>query len=464
MPKSHESALNGRISHMQTVCYALPVVGVYFLMGPITILQGIYAKYFGLSLGSIALVLLISRIFDAVTDPVIGFYTDKYYTNKGTRKPFVVVGGLLLVLSSYFLYMPPVDVTFSYFLGWCLIFYLGFTLFEIPHLAWGGGLAEDSIDKNKIFGLRTFLVFTGSLVFFAVPLLPIFKTNEFTPETLKWSALMAILLLPMLYINAKKTPDKNQTDNARHAAMPHKSPEKFSSLWKVILKNKPFVILTAAHICTGISSGMLFGLLFILVDVYLGLGHKFAIVYVISFGSGALSLALWYNLAARKSKQLTWALGMIAVVVGLIGISLLSQPNFSWVFLLISMLLINCGFASFGIMVPSLLSDIIDYGTLKSSVDYSCSYFSLYTLINKTVGAAGGALSLAIASRYGFDPTTSIHGQKAVYGLFLGVAWLPIAFTLLSIVCIALIPISPRQHAIIRRRLDCRAITSNGIH
>lgn len=418
-------------------------------------------KYFGLSLSSIALVLLISRIFDAITDPVIGFYTDRYYLNKGTRKPFVVLGGLLLVLSSYFLYIPPLDVTFNYFLCWCLIFYLGFTLFEIPHLAWGGGLAEDSVSKNKIFGLRTFFVFTGSLAFFSVPLLPVFDTNEFTPDTLKWSALMALFLLPMLYINAKNTPNKNHGSNIHRTALSQKSKEDFFSLWRTILRNKPFVVLTAAHICTGISSGMMFGLLFIFVDTYLGLGQMFAMVYVISFGAGALSLSFWYKLASHKGKKFTWAVGMVAVLVGLFGISILSQSDSSWLLLLVSIILVNCGFASFGIMVPSLLSDIADYGTLKTSVDHSCSYFSLYTLINKTVGAAGGAISLAIASSFGFDPTTIVHSQKSIYGLFLGVAWLPIVFTILSIICISVIPISARQHAIIRRRLDSKIRLSN---
>ena len=90
----------------QGVAYGLPLLPLYFLFGPITILQGIYVKYFGLPLTAVATVLLIARLFDAVTDPIIGYCADRYYTRHGSRKPLIVVGGLLFIISSWFLYVP----------------------------------------------------------------------------------------------------------------------------------------------------------------------------------------------------------------------------------------------------------------------------------------------------------------------------------------------------------------------
>ena len=54
-----------------SLVYGSALLPVYFLVGPIVILQGIYAKYFGLDLTVIAMVLLLSRVFDAVTDPLL---------------------------------------------------------------------------------------------------------------------------------------------------------------------------------------------------------------------------------------------------------------------------------------------------------------------------------------------------------------------------------------------------------
>ena len=74
---------------------------------------------------------LIARLFDAISDPIIGKVTDNYYLRKGTRKPFIRVGGMLLIVSAYFLYVP-VDFLYQaskeiYFLCSFIAFYLGYT-------------------------------------------------------------------------------------------------------------------------------------------------------------------------------------------------------------------------------------------------------------------------------------------------------------------------------------------------
>ena len=147
MPKSNDTKLH--LETYRTLNYALPTVVVAFLIGPVAIIQGIYAKYFGLSLTTIASVLLIARLFDAVTDPLIGYFSDHYYARTGSRKKIICTGAVLFIISAYFLYVPhgigssaPYDpISTACFLTWFLIFYLGWTMFEIPHLAWGSELA-----------------------------------------------------------------------------------------------------------------------------------------------------------------------------------------------------------------------------------------------------------------------------------------------------------------------------------
>jgi len=452
------------------LAYGAPLISLYFLFGPMAILQGIYAKYFGLALTTIATVIFIARLFDAVTDPIIGYCADRYYARRGSRKPFIVIGGVLFVVSSWFLYVPinfessqaSASVSGTYFLGWFLAFYLAYTLFEIPHLAWGSELSSNSQEKNKVYGLRAFCGFFGTLLFFVIPLLPWFETTEITPQTLKWSVLIAgALMLPMLYLCIKAVPDTRKRSVQGHPNN-NRQPDKenLRHLFITIFANKPLRVLTAAHICTGFGSGMSFTLLFLFVDAYLDLGQYFALVYAVSFGLSIVTLRLWYQLSISLGKQTTWMVAMGLVVTGSMGIGLLSPSYTGWLSLLTCMTLIFSGYAAFNIMVPSLLSDIIDYGTWKFGRDRSATYFSLYTFINKTVGALGGALGLAIAGWAGFDPTVTSHSEPAIAGMRLGVAWIPALMILLSIVFIKHIPITARRHAVIRRRLDARLTRS----
>ena len=110
--------------------YALPTSTTASLLAPIAIVQGIYAKHYGLSLEGLALIFLCSRMFDAITDPLIGYLSDRYHQKHGTRKPFMLIGGLLFVVSAWFLYVPPESPSLFYFFIWFVVFYLAWTLFE----------------------------------------------------------------------------------------------------------------------------------------------------------------------------------------------------------------------------------------------------------------------------------------------------------------------------------------------
>ncbi|MDB4309257.1 MFS transporter, partial [Porticoccaceae bacterium] len=132
----------------QQLTYALPVLGTIFLFGPIAIVQGIYAKYFGLSLAVIASLVLATRLLDALTDPLIGYLSDRAQAHTGTRKVFIAIGAVLFLVSAYYLFVPvdpasinkDTTVSGTYFFIAFFFFYLGLTLFDIPHLSWGAEL------------------------------------------------------------------------------------------------------------------------------------------------------------------------------------------------------------------------------------------------------------------------------------------------------------------------------------
>lgn len=441
------------VSLPRGLAYSMPTVAVYFLYGSLAILQGIYAKNFGMELTTIATVIFIARLFDGITDPIIGYFSDQHFHKTGSRKTFVVCGGLLFVLSSYFLFIPPDNVSATYFLGWFLVFYLGYTLFGIPHLAWGAELTDDSGERNKIYGLRTLGVYVGTLLFFSLPLLPIFETDEYTPQVLRFCVVIAvILILPMLYFCIKIVPDGQNPQSCRN----DKQNKKLSWSLLSIVKNKPFLFFVTAFFFTGIGIGMWFALLFIFVDTYLGLGSKLSIVYVVSLSISTLALGGWCKLANRLGKKAVWGLGVLMMVVGIIGTGLLMPDDTNWVPLLFCATFVYCGSGALSIMAPSLLSDIIDYGTWKTGINRAASYFSIYNLITKANLAIGGAIGLGIAGWCGFNPAISIHSEEAIFGIRLAISWLPALVVLLSLIFISMIPINRKRHRIIRRRLDAR--------
>lgn len=441
----------------QYIAYAAPSMMLAFLFAPIGILQGIYAKHFGVALTTIATVLLISRLFDAVTDPIIGYCSDRHYAKTGTRKPFIVAGGLLFIVSSYFLYVPVdlktlnADTTVStgYFLIWFLLFYFAWTLLEIPHLAWGSELANSAKEKNKIFSFRASSTLMGILLFYLIPLLPFFASNEFTPETLQWTVIGAGLgMLPALYCCVKVIPNGVCSDIGKGDT---------TSVWALrheIMANKPFLMFVSAFGLYSAATGMWFTLIFIIVDAFLNLGNHFALLTLIALSLSIASLGFWYWLANRFGKKLAWGLGALCYGSG-IGLTGFLEPEQAGVLgLTIVMLLAYAGSTPVGAMSPSLLSDIIDYGRWKFGTDRSATYFAFYTLVLKTSAAIGGAIGLGIAGKTGFDPASTTHTTEAISGLRLAACWLPTIVVLLAVFIIALVPINTHRSHIIRRRLE----------
>lgn len=449
--------------------YALPVMAVHFLFGPIAILQGVYAKYFGVALTTIAAVILVARLFDAVSDPVIGYFSDRIYHRTGSRKVFVVLGALMLLVSSYFLYVPvdpglvnsETKVNEFYFLLWFLIFYLSFTLFEIPHLSWGGEIATSSGNKNTIYTVRTLCLFLGHILFFLLPLLPIFESSDITPETLEIGVLIiGFCMIPLIYHCVKKVPDRSFSQSPSGLVSTSKTDETIKGMLSSLLGNKPLQIFLAAFLLAGLGIGSWYGLVFIYADVYLGMGAELSLILAVSSGLGLFTLPLWPRVASRWGKTFAWGLGMLLVIAGAIGTGMLRPESADRYSLLVCVTIVYCGFMAINILAPSLLSDIVDYGTWRFGVARGATCFSLYTFVQKGSMALGGALGLGIAGLSGFDASGDDHSSAASAGLTFAIAWLPAVFIFLSLIFMRLFPMNANNHRVIRRRLDKKALSS----
>ena len=445
------------VTLLQQLSYSLLVIPTYFLLAPLVVVHGIYAKYFGLSLSTIATILLACRLFDAVSDPLIGFYSDRHHARVGSRKPFVMMGALLLVVSSYFLFVPNgSNINAVYFLVCMLAWYFAFTVFEIPHLSWGSELVVDSHGKTNLYGFRAIGGNIGLLLFYLVPFLPFFSSRAFTPETLYWVVLTAAaLMLPTLWLCHRLTPNGSQTVTA--TGQSGHQPSLWSLRWE-ILNNKPLLVFLTAFISYGISIGMWFSLQFIYIDVYLKLGEHFALVNIIGLCASSALIPFWVKFSQFTGKKQAWCIGLFVYILGLALASQLMPGEVQFSALVWVMILSYTATSAISMLVFSLMADIIDYGRWKFATDRAATYFSLLMFSVKTTAALGSALGLGIAGWYGFDPAATAHAPEQIVGLRVAAFGLPIPLLLITLIFVALIPMNSHRHKIIRRRLDGRAV------
>jgi len=444
--------------------YTLPCIPTFMLWAPMAIIQGIYAKHYGISLTTLASIIILSRLLDAISDPIIGYYSDRYRVDKGTRKPFILFGSLLVLLCSYFLYFPPGEVTALYAGFWFIAFYTAYTIFEIPHITWPSDIARHSHDKTKLYSYRVFGSYCGLALFYVIPLLPLFESSAITPDTLKVTFFVAAgITLPFICLAMRVVPD------GKPSAQPNSlsRPPSFRALMTVLKEvgaSRPIILFLLAFIFGGFAMGMWYGLIYIYVDSYLDMGEQFAQLFLIAFGVGILVTPLWYKLTLALGKKNTWVLAITILILSFIATGFLEPESTTFIQLLLLKSIQTTGFVCLGIVTPAMLSEIIDYSSWKSGRDRGAIYFSMKVFFEKANMAAGAALGLAIAGWSGFDAAAGVHMEESIVGLKIAIAMIPSFFGMVSLVFIALSPINERRHRIIMRWLDTRLARSEAMN
>ena len=451
-----QEGVSGTLSQAQVISYALPVITFNMLMIPMSIIQGIYAKHYGIALSTLALIVFASRIFDAVSDPMIGYLSDRYRRRYGTRKPFIVAGGVLLLIAGFYLYVPPPQVTTTYVAGWFIAFYMAYTLFEIPHITWPCDVAKASTDRARLYSYRVVAFYCGMVLFYSIPLLPVFPTQDITPQTLKVAFFVsAALALPFLFQSMRSVP--SGTPPVPFEEAPAQS--RVVLLWalfKEIRSNKPMLIFSAAFFLGGIASGMWYGLIYIYVDAYLGMGDQFAKMFLAAFVIGIIITPIWYRLVIKFGKKSAFSASIMVIVVSYLYTGFLNPGQTSFATLLLLKVLNTTAIVGSLSVAPAMLADIADYAQWKTGVERNATYFSIKVFFEKSSIALGAALALAIAGWSGFVVTDAHFSPESIWGLKLAIVWGPVLFGSLSILFALLTPINERRHRIIKRRLDSR--------
>ena len=473
LKKKRPSAVTSENKLSQNIIYALPELPLYLLvLGPLSVIPGLAVKYFGLTLGAIALAQFLSRVFDGITDPAVGYFSDRYQQRFGTRKPMIVVGGVLVLIASTMLYIPygwdpqhPEPISFAYFLGFYLIFTLAWTVMEIPHLAWGAEITSDAKGRSQRFSFRSIASLSAPMIFFIIPLLPVFETTEVTPETLKYAVYLSWVLMPLcLWICMRWVPNAPVDHSVKvsiHALEQSQQLSKKQRFLKVaglITGNRPLLVFYIAFGLGGLGFSMSNGLTFFFVDNYLGIAEKLPYAFLVSFAVGVPAAWCWGFLAPKIGARSTWLIGMSLGALGLLGVSSLGPGSSSFWPYLICKGLIGAGLSSNFVAGYIVLANIADYGKWKFDQDCSATYFSLCKTIFKLNSSVGVAIGLLIAGWLGFDPLAEEMSEAAKVALKFAYIVLPLVFIILSIVVIARIPLNTHQQSVIRKRLEARAL------
>ena len=117
---------------------AFPLAAAFIALQ--VIVPTFYAEVTGLSLTTIGIVLLVARLWDTFTDPIVGTLSDLSKVGFGRRKIWIVASTPLILLAVWKLFVPPSDADWQYLLLWTFVIYVAGTMAIVPLNAWGAEL------------------------------------------------------------------------------------------------------------------------------------------------------------------------------------------------------------------------------------------------------------------------------------------------------------------------------------
>ena len=144
-----------RHSALRLVTYSLPsLVSSVAALPLVLFVPAFYADDLGVPLAAVGLALAASRLLDVVTDPLIGIASGRLGLAWGRRKPWIVLGTPVFAVALWQLFVPGRTASTGSLLGWSALLYLGFTMIDLPHKAWGAELSPDYDERSRITSWR----------------------------------------------------------------------------------------------------------------------------------------------------------------------------------------------------------------------------------------------------------------------------------------------------------------------
>ena len=452
-----------RVPWPTVIAYGAPAIGAGYMY----LLLSLYMMKFATDILLIApaamgVIYSISRIWDAVSDPLVGYLSDRTTTRLGRRRTWILLSCIPISAGFYMVFAPPLALDDQQLVIWTAIAVIGFysamTLFFVPHLSLGAELSDDYHERSRMFGTRHFAYILGSIL--SLVSLYFLINEEYVDggdvrELASDLGLMAVVIMFALVLFAVARLRERPEFQGRVKASPVKA---FKDVWQ----NPHARLLMVVTFIEHVGSSAIAALTLYVTHYVVGAPTWAPLIIFAYMLPSSASVPLWLPLSRRFGKIKVWLGGMLLTGVSFGSMFLLpfmEDPDMrlGWIMLMavFAGLANGCG----GTIGPSVTGDVIDYDEYLTGERKEGAYFAAWNFVQK--GATGVMLLLTgfVLEFSGFVPnveqTMAVKvAMVTLYGLF------PLVCYLIGAALFSRFKLDEAAHVEIRAALDARAVES----
>ena len=447
-----DNVTKGKVSLISKLAYGMGDVGCNFSwMFVGNFLMIFYTDVFGIGMGAVATLMLVSRFWDAINDPIIGSLTDKTRTRWGRFRPWLLFGAPItaLVLVLTFWAHPDWSQTAKiiYMAVTYCILVLGYTCVNLPYGTLCGAMTQDIDERASLNTSRSVsaMIAIGIINIVTVPLIEWFGGENAGYGYLSVAILYGIIFAACHLFCFHKT--REVVEVPREQRLP------LRVQLKAVLKNRPYLL--------ALLGQLLFG--FILY------GRNADMLYYFTYVEGSANLFSFYSLAIivpsiigaacypmvfRWTENKGWTASIFALLTGLtmIGLYFFSPQDSAIPFYLLAALS-QFFFSGFNTAIYAIIPDCVEYGEWKTGIRNDGFQYAFVSLGNK-IGMALGTSLLALALGNAGYVSNAVQNDTVISIMRHAFSTLPGVLWVITAGCLLFYPLNKKTYNRIVEELD----------
>jgi len=432
-----------------------------------------YSNVFGLSLADAGVLMLVTRIWDAVSDPMMGIIADRTKTRWGKYRPYLLFFALPFAVCGVLLFTTPENGKTVWAYVTYILMMTVYTGINVPYGSLLNVMTADSDEKSVLSSYRMFFAYGGSFIalFAWEPLCNMFDKSRVAVEgagglasistnPAAWQNAMIVIascclvLFLLCFLLTREHVRSESTVSV-------------GTDLKLLLKNKPWWLLIGAALASNLfntvrgTTTAYFFADYIVKTVEMAPQWAFLVSAGIFLSIGEIANMVGVVLAVPMSKHLgkksTYMLSMAALVVLSILFFFLPATTGGYWAMLAFQLVISVFTGVISPLVWSMYADVADWSELKDGTASTGLIFSSASMAQKFGGAFGGSAVMWMLAAFGYSTVAgAVQTETAILGLRILMSWVPAAVAALSILVVWFYPLTKKKMEGVQAELATR--------
>lgn len=438
-----------------------------------------YSNIFGLSLAHAGTLLLVTKLYDAISDPVMGLIADRTCTRWGKYRPYLLWIALPFAIAGILaFYTPQTDnYTFKHIYAYVtyILMMTVYTAINVPYGAMLGVVTDDSREKSVFSSFRMFFAFIGSFISMGIfePLLRLRSSVMGTlPEKwtiadsapLDWTIALTVIgtiCAILFFLTFAMTREHVTESEMAKAEETHKEEKKNSIMedLKALFCNAPWWLLLGGGISLLLFNCIRGGAAAYYFADVLGVKAIYTLAIFLTVGeiSQLVGVVVTVPISEKIGKKATFIAVLVAITVFAAAVALLPETPAGMWMLMAAQILICIAIGISSPLLWSMFADVADYSEYMNGSASTGLIFSSSSMAQKFGAAFGSAIVLWVLMAFGYDNAKdAVQTPEALATIKALISWIPAVGSAVGVLIMAFYPLTDRKMSEIREGLKAR--------